>query len=143
MPRFLPVVTVKQKRALYNTIKSNADGEMSFYLLVSLAAIVCTFGLLLDSTAVIIGAMLISPIMNPITGMSYSVSIGEPALFRKAFKSLVLGSLLAIVISVFITLLVPTSSLTSEILSRTEPTIIDLIIAFASGLAGGLYNDQQ
>ena len=136
MIRILPEVSQKQKKTLYNTIKDNAAGEISYYFLVLLAAIVATFGLLSDSTAIIIGAMLISPIMNPIIGMSYAISTGDAKLFRKAFKSLILGSLLAIVISVFVTLLVPTRSLTSEILSRTEPTIIDLVIAFASGLAG-------
>ncbi|WP_411679396.1 TIGR00341 family protein [Clostridium thailandense] len=132
----LPVISREKRRELHNTIKNEALGGITYYLLVVLAAVVATLGLLTNSTAVIIGAMLISPIMSPIIGMSFAVTLGDADLFRKAVKNIIFGALLAVIVSIFITILVPTRSLTDEILSRTKPTIIDLIIALASGAAG-------
>lgn len=132
----IPIVQLKRRKFLYNSIQSNSSGDVTYYILVALAAVVATFGLLMNNTAVIIGAMLISPIMNPIIGISLSITLGDSKLFSKSIKSLILGSVLAVTVSVFVTMLIPTRSLTSEILSRSQPSIIDLLIALASGAAG-------
>lgn len=134
--RWLPVITEKQKNLIFNSIRKDAEGNFSYYFLVALAAIVATFGLLQNSSTIIVGAMLISPIMKPIIGMSFSISTGDSKLFRRSIQSIIIGTLLAVTLSVFITLLVPTRALTNEMLTRSQPTIIDLIIALASGAAG-------
>lgn len=136
MRNFLPTVPFKERKLLYSSVISNSSGDITYYILVALAAVVSTFGLLMNNTAVIIGAMLISPIMNPIIGLSLSITLGDSRMFSKSIKSIILGSVLAIVVSVFVTMLVPTRLLTSEILARSKPNIIDLMIALASGAAG-------
>lgn len=130
------IISKEKRRELYDNIKIESLGGITYYLMVLLAAIVATLGLLTNSTAVIIGAMLISPIMSPIIGMSFAVTLGDTELFGKSVKNIILGALLAVITSIFVTILVPSRDLTPEILSRTKPTIIDLIIALASGAAG-------
>ena len=73
--------------------------------------------------------------MSPIIGMSFSITTGDSRLFSQSIKAIIFGALLSLVISVFVTLLLPTSALTSEMLARSKPTTIDLIVALASGAA--------
>lgn len=107
-----------------------------FYIMIALSCVVATYGLLSDSTAVIIGAMLISPLMMPIIGVSLGASQGNRSLVVTAIKSLLIGAAAAIVLSMVLSLLIPERVITSEILARTKPTLLDLIIALASGAAG-------
>jgi uncharacterized hydrophobic protein (TIGR00271 family) len=134
--KFFATLPKKQKKTIYETIKENAAGNASYVFVVILGAVVATLGLLTSNIAVIIGAMLISPIMNPLISLSFSIATGDSDLFGKSFKTLLLGVFLALGVSFLATFLVPERSLTSEILSRTQPTLIDLIIAVASGSAG-------
>lgn len=136
MFQFLPIISAEKRKIVYDSIKMESSIGVTYFLLVILAAVVATLGLLTNSTAVIIGAMLISPIMSPIIGMSFSMTLGDSNLFAKSIKGIILGTVVAITVSVFITLFIPSRSLTDEILSRTKPTLIDLVIALASGSAG-------
>lgn len=136
MVAFLPTISEEKRKIVYESIKMESSVGITYFLLVFLAALVATLGLLTNSTAVIIGAMLISPIMSPIIGMSFSITLGDSEMFSKSIKSIISGTILAIIVSVFTTIFLPSRSLTLEILSRTKPTLIDLIIAFASGAAG-------
>lgn len=133
---FLPIISQEKRKIVYDSIKIESSIGITYFLLVILAAVVATLGLLTNSTAVIIGAMLISPIMSPIIGMSFSMTLGDSKMFSQSIKGIILGTFIAITVSVFITLFIPSRSLTAEILSRTKPTIIDLVIALASGAAG-------
>lgn len=98
---------------------------------------IAILGLLLSSPAVIIGAMLISPLMGPIMLMGFSLSILELAALRESIVSLAVGTLLALATSFLIVFLSPLTDVTSEILSRTRPNFFDLLVAVFSGLAGG------
>ncbi len=98
-----------------------------------LSVVIAALWLLINSTAVVIGAMLIAPILRPIQGMAFSISTGSNSLYMKSWR-LLIGSILAsIVMSAFIAFLVPFDAPTAEILARTSPTIIDLMIALAGG----------
>ncbi|HBQ64734.1 MAG TPA: TIGR00341 family protein [Clostridiales bacterium] len=125
-----------RKSEISGRINADAEPTIYYYVMVALSCIIATFGLLLNSTAVIIGAMLISPLMTPIIGISLGASEGSNNLFRISMKSLVLGALMAVFLSVFLSLLMPERLITAEILSRTKTTLFDLIIAMASGAAG-------
>jgi uncharacterized hydrophobic protein (TIGR00271 family) len=124
----------------FEKIHENIEKEIIFkgtnlWILV-FAIIVASVGLNMNSTAVIIGAMLISPLMGPINGMGYSIATYNFPLFRKAFKNLsfaVIGSLIA---STAYFAVSPISTAHSELLARTSPTIYDVIIALFGGLAG-------
>ncbi|MFN7055200.1 DUF389 domain-containing protein [Hyphomonas sp.] len=98
---------------------------------------IAILGLLLSSPAVIIGAMLISPLMGPIMLMGFSLSILELAALREAIVSLAIGTALALATSFLIVFLSPLTDVTSEILARTRPNFFDLLVAVFSGLAGG------
>lgn len=98
---------------------------------------IAILGLLLSSPAVIIGAMLISPLMGPIMLMGFSLSILELRALREAIISLAVGTALALGTSFLIVFLSPLTDVTPEILARTRPNFFDLLVAVFSGLAGG------
>ncbi|MDO9234311.1 MAG: DUF389 domain-containing protein [Methylotenera sp.] len=100
------------------------------------AILIASIGLNVNSTAVIIGAMLISPLMGPIMGVGYGVGIYDAALIRKSFRNLGIATLISLLVSTLYFLLTPLTDAQSELLARTSPTIWDVLIAFFGGLAG-------
>jgi len=100
------------------------------------AIIVASVGLNVNSTAVIIGAMLISPLMGPINGVGLSIGIFDDDLLLKSIKNLAIMVVISLVASTLYFLISPISDAQSELLARTQPTIFDVFIAFFGGLAG-------
>ena len=110
--------------------------SLSFYFLLGISGIIATVGLLADSVAIIIGAMIIAPLIGPITGIAYSTTIANRRLLRRAFLTLLTGVIFTVLISTLTVLLIGLRNITPEILSRTNPTLLDLVIALAAGAAG-------
>jgi len=113
-----------------------------FFLLVFLSGVIATSGLLMNSPATIIGAMLVAPLMSPIIGLGLGSITGDSYLMKNATSALSKGALLAILISFLLTWLnrsmpfiVLQVELPAEIISRTHPSPIDLTVALAGGLA--------
>ncbi len=102
-----------------------------------LSAGIAMLGLLLGSGAVIIGAMLISPLMGPIVEMGMALATFDFRTLRESLKTMAVGVALALAISFLIVWISPLQEATQEIISRTEPTLFDLLVAIFSGLAGG------
>lgn len=100
------------------------------------ATMIASLGLNVNSAAVIIGAMLISPVMGPIMGIGMSLGINDFALLKKSLRNLTLMSIVAIVTSTAYFFVSPLSSASSELLARTVPTTYDVLIALFGGLAG-------
>jgi uncharacterized hydrophobic protein (TIGR00271 family) len=100
------------------------------------AIVIASVGLNMNSTAVIIGAMLISPLMGPINGMGYSIATFDLDLFRKSIKSFSFAVFSSLIASTTYFALSPVSTAYSELLARTSPTIYDVLIALFGGLAG-------
>ncbi len=100
------------------------------------AIFVASLGLNVNSTAVIIGAMLISPLMGPIMGIGLGMGINDAALLRKAIYNYFIATIVALTTSTIFFLISPLSDAHSEILSRTSPTIYDVLIALFGGFAG-------
>ncbi|MBQ6156927.1 MAG: DUF389 domain-containing protein [Bacteroidales bacterium] len=100
------------------------------------AIIVASVGLNVNSTAVIIGAMLISPIMGPITGIGLSVGILDEELLKRSLRNLFIMVIISLLTSTLYFLISPLSEAQSELMARTRPTIFDVFIAFFGGLAG-------
>ena len=111
--------------------------SLSFYTLLSMSAVISTLGLLANSAATIIGAMIIAPLMGPIIAIAYSIVSGNQRLLKRSGFTLFKGVLLTIVISIVITKLIGIRTFGSEILGRTSPTLLDLGVALAAGGAGG------
>ena len=102
------------------------------------AILVASVGLNMNSTAVIIGAMLISPLMGPINGMGYSLATYDFPLFKKAIKNFSFAVLVSLLTSALYFFISPVSTAHSELLARTSPTIYDVFIALFGGVAGML-----
>ena len=100
------------------------------------AIIVASVGLNVNSTAVIIGAMLISPIMGPITGIGLAVGILDEELLKRSLRNLFLMVIISLLTSTLYFLISPLTEAQSELLARTRPSIFDVFIAFFGGLAG-------
>ena len=128
----------KPTKELEFRLGMGAMPSLRFYLMLGLATAIGTLGLIANSTATIIGAMIIAPLMNPILSFSYGLASSKPQLLRKASVTLSTGILWVILISFFITLLVGTKIAGSEILARANPNLLDLGVAMASGIAGAL-----
>ncbi|WP_293406954.1 DUF389 domain-containing protein [Phenylobacterium sp.] len=97
---------------------------------------IAALGLLQSSVAVIIGAMLISPLMGPIMAMGMALARLDTRAFRSAAATLAIGAALSVAASVLIVWISPLKDATPEILSRTRPTLLDLIVALLSGFVG-------
>jgi uncharacterized hydrophobic protein (TIGR00271 family) len=100
------------------------------------AIFVASIGLNVNSTAVIIGAMLISPLMGPIMGIGYGAGINDFSLLRRSFTSLIFATLVGLLTSTLYFLISPLDTAHSELLARTSPTAWDVLIGLFGGLAG-------
>jgi len=104
--------------------------------ILAFAIVVASIGLNVNSTAVIIGAMLISPLMGPINGIGLALGISDTELLRKAIKNLIIMVLISLFFSTFYFIISPLNDAQSELLARTTPTFYDVMIALFGGLAG-------
>lgn len=105
-------------------------------LILIVAIFIASLGLNTNSTAVIIGAMLISPLMGPIIGIGLAVGIHDFDLMKRAFRNLMMATLFSVATSCIYFLISPVNEAHSELLARTSPTIYDVFIGFFGGAAG-------
>ncbi|MBI3158282.1 MAG: DUF389 domain-containing protein [Chloroflexi bacterium] len=139
--RVLPPVGIERQAEVILKLRESSAPDFDFFVLVVLSCMIATFGLLINSAATIIGAMLVAPLMSPILGLGLASIKGDTKLLRDAATALARGAALAVLISVLITwtnALLPFISLQDlpvEVLSRTRPTPFDLGVALAGGLA--------
>lgn len=124
------------KKDVLDNVKANISFRGSNLWILACAIIVASIGLNMNSTAVVIGAMLISPLMGPIVGAGFALGMYDFELFKKALKNLFIATIVGLVVSAFYFYLSPFKETQSEILSRTSPTIYDILIAFFGGLVG-------
>ena len=113
---------------------TRVSGTNMWVLMFAIA--VASIGLNVNSTAVVIGAMLISPLMGPIVGMGYGAAVGDTALIRQAARNIIVFIAISLVTATLYFLLTPLKEAQSELLARTQPTLWDVLIAFFGGSAG-------
>ncbi|MDG2005195.1 MAG: DUF389 domain-containing protein [Novosphingobium sp.] len=133
----LPELTGSEAQDLRQTVRKEGDLTSGYILMCALSAGIATLGMLQSSTAVVIGAMLISPLMNPIAALGFGFASLDGRRIREAVRVVAIGAAIGILTAVLLTWLSPIRNATPEILSRTQPTLLDLGIALFSGLAGG------
>lgn len=107
-----------------------------YMFMIAMSAGIAILGLLLSSPAVVIGAMLLSPLINPIIGTGFSLATGDVTWLRRCGRALVAGSLFAIFFCALIVFFSPLQTVTEEIAARTRPNLFDLLVALFSALAG-------
>ena len=129
-------ISPEQKVSIQKNIDDISTARSSFFMMLILSTIIASYGLLSNSTAVVIGAMLVAPLMGPIFGIGLGLSTGDSRLMRKAALAEVIGVIIAVAIGTGIGLLPWRLEFGSEIVARVQPTLYDIIIALASGMAG-------
>ncbi|MEN9213882.1 MAG: DUF389 domain-containing protein [Gloeomargarita sp. DG_1_6_bins_138] len=107
--------------------------DTPYLVLIIGSCVIATLGLLSNSAAVIIGAMIVAPLMMPIRGLAFGALIGDVSLFRRALLSLVVGTTIAVILSCLLGVIAGFSVFGSEILARSTPNLLDLGIAVAAG----------
>ena len=119
-----------------NERRQDSDLSPRYLFMSAMSAGIAVLGLLLSSPAVVIGAMLLSPLMGPIIGLGFALATGDYLWIRQASRSLLYGVVLSIILCAFIVLVSPLQTITPEIASRTRPNLFDLGVALFSALAG-------
>lgn len=125
----------KREQVLEN-IKSNISFRGSNLWILACAVVIASVGLNVNSSAVIIGAMLISPLMGPIVGAGFALAIYDFDLLKRSMKNLFIATIVSLVVASIYFFISPFKETQSELLARTSPTIYDVLIAFFGGLVG-------
>ncbi len=132
----VPNLDRNEQAELITSLRRGARANYNYYMLIFLSAFIATMGLLQNSAAVIIGAMLVAPLMTPILSLSLGIVLGDVRTLRVAAESVIRGVLTAVSIAILLTLISPAVAVTPEIAARAQPTLLDLFVALASGAAG-------
>lgn len=128
----------EDKAKVLVNVKSNISFRGSNLWILACAIVVASVGLNVNSTAVIIGAMLISPLMGPIIGAGFGLGIYDFQLLKRSLKNLLVATIVGLVVSTIYFYISPFKETQPELLSRTSPNIYDIIIAFSGGLVGAI-----
>lgn len=126
------------KHKVLDNVKSNISFKGSNLWILACAIVIASIGLNVNSTAVIIGAMLISPLMGPIIGAGFGLGVFDFALLKKSLKNLAIATFVGLIVSAIYFYLSPFKETQPELLSRTAPNIYDILIAFSGGLVGAI-----
>lgn len=126
----------ERKEKVAETIKSNISFRGSNLWVLACAIVIASVGLNVNSTAVIIGAMLISPLMGPIVGAGFALAIYDFDLLKKSVKNLLIATVVSLFVATIYFFFSPFKEIQSELLARTSPNIYDVLIAFFGGLVG-------
>lgn len=126
----------ESKQKTLDNVKSNITFTGSNLWILACAIMIASVGLNVNSTAVIIGAMLISPLMGPIVGAGFALGMYDFSLLRKSLGNLLIATIVSLTVATLYFYLSPFKEVQSELLARTSPNIYDVLIAFFGGLAG-------
>ncbi len=125
-----------------NKVKEDVQSNISFkganLWILACAILIASIGLNVNSTAVIIGAMLISPLMGPIVGSGFALATYDFSLLKRSAKNLFIATIAGLIVSCIYFYLSPFKDVQSELLARTSPTIYDVLIAFFGGIVGAV-----
>lgn len=140
MKKIIDILNLKDgednREKTLETVKKNISFRGANLWILACAIIVASVGLNVNSTAVIIGAMLISPLMGPIVGAGFALGIYDFTLLKKSLKNLLNATAVSLVVSTLYFYLSPFKDVQSELLARTSPNIYDILIAFFGGVVG-------
>lgn len=130
------IVGTIDQQAVIEKRRAECEITSRYLFMTAMSGGIAVLGLLLSSPAVVIGAMLLSPLMDPIIGLGFALAIGDYRWLRQSAKSLAWGALMAIGLCAVVVFLSPLKDITTEIAARTRPNLFDLFVALFSALAG-------
>ncbi len=122
----------------FDKINTNTKLSTSYLILLIGSSIVCTLGLLLNATAIVIGGMIISPLMWPLMKISLGISYEKRSYVRQALILLLISIVVGVISALIITYLSPVKLVNEEILARTNPTLLDIFVALVAGTVAAL-----
>ncbi|WP_035141255.1 TIGR00341 family protein [Flavobacterium daejeonense] len=128
----------EDKTKVLENVRTNISFRGSNLWILACAIVVASVGLNVNSTAVIIGAMLISPLMGPIVGAGFGLGTYDFDLLKRSLKNLVIATIVSLLVSTVYFYISPFKEAQPELLSRTSPNIYDILIAFFGGIVGAV-----
>lgn len=135
LQRLAPRLNLRERTQAYVRIRRDARPDIDFYVLIGLAAGIAALGMLANSSAVVIGAMLVAPLMSPIAGTGLAMVQGDMRFLRLSLAAVIRGSFIALIMGLLVGLIPLKDPVTEEVLARTSPTLLDLGVALLSGMA--------
>lgn len=136
---WLPQLNKSHRQKSCQRIAESSAPRPSYFVLIILSTLIAAYGLVSNSTATVIGAMIVAPLMGPILGLALGLVLGDTRMFRKSLVAEVSGVILVVLAGVFVAYVVGVEQIdfqAGEIAGRTRPTLYDLAIGLAAGLAG-------
>ncbi len=134
--RLLPSLDSTERLEVYRQVRRAARPSVDFFIMIGLSAAIAALGLILDSPAVIIGAMLVAPLMSAIIGMGLAIVQGDIRFLGTSAVATLRGAAMAVGVGLLIGIFKFDDESTSEMLARTAPSLLDLLVALFSGIAG-------
>jgi len=133
----------EQYAALFSNLREESRLSSTFMVLLILATMIATFGLFINSSSVIIGAMLLAPLMQPIVSLSMGVLRQDSVLELTSAKTVIMGVLSVLMTAAVIAWFIPIDKMTTEMSGRLFPTTLDLFVAIASGIAAAYAKSNE
>jgi len=133
----------EQYASLFKNLREESKVTQNFMVLLIFATMIATFGLFINSSSVIIGAMLLAPLMQPIVSLSMGVLRQDTSLEFNGAKTIAIGVFAVLITAAVIALFTPIERLTSEMAGRLSPTILDLFVAIVSGAAAAYAKSNE
>ncbi|MFC4388628.1 TIGR00341 family protein [Gracilibacillus marinus] len=131
-------ITRASRHELYNVVESSSKVTPNFLWMLILSAIVATAGIVKDSAAIVIGAMVIAPLIGPFTALAFSATLGDYKLMRTSALTALYGLLLPIGIAIVFGMIFSIPMESEEFLARTTIELMDIVVAIAAGTAGAM-----
>ena len=133
---FFSYASEERFRDLFQALREDSVTNSTYLVLMLLSTLLATLGLYQDSSAVVIGAMLLAPLMTPIISLSMGVLRQDMKMYRQSVVKIILGVMIALMSAALLTLVFPHKPVTEEMLARLNPTLLDLGVAIFAGIAG-------
>ncbi|MFO7721093.1 MAG: TIGR00341 family protein [Gillisia sp.] len=131
----LPRATAEEFEDLFKVLRENAEVTSIFVVMMILSTLIASFGLFGNSSPVIIGAMILAPIISPIVSFAMGMVRYDADMLKTGVVTIIIGTLVSLVFAAAVSLIIPLKVLTPEINARLSPTLLDMGIAIASGIA--------
>ncbi|WP_424494035.1 DUF389 domain-containing protein [Salinimicrobium sp. GXAS 041] len=140
---FLPRATTEEFQDLFKILRENSKATAPFTVMMILSTLIATFGLFANSSPVIIGAMILAPIISPIVAFSMGMVRYDVNLLKKGIITILIGTVVSLLISAGVSLIIPLKVITEEMNDRLSPTLLDMGIAIASGIAAAYAHAKE
>lgn len=139
----LPRVTTEEFEELFKVLRENARLTRPYLMMMVLSTLIASFGLFGDSSPVIIGAMILAPIIAPIVSFSMGMVRYDLPMLRTGLKTILIGTVISLIFAAAVSLIIPLKLITTEIEARLSPTLLDMGIAVASGIAAAYAHAEE